>query len=116
MADEKKKIAIIRIRGIHGVRSDSKKAMLDWHLTRKNHCIILENADQGALQKMRDFITWGEVSDATVASLEKAKGKERVFRLNNPKGGWKSIRNHFPKGDLGYRGDKINDLIAKMLH
>lgn len=122
MADENKdkfkgkKIAIIRVRGMHGVRHDVVKVLSDFHLTRKNHCVVIDSPDKNALQKAKDYITWGEVTPATIASLEKAKGKERVFRLNNPIGGWKSVRNAFPKGDLGFRDAKINDLIAKMLH
>ena len=38
------------------------------------------------------------------------------FRLHPPRGGFKkSIRLPFPKGVLGYQGNKINELIVKML-
>ena len=109
-------MALIRVRGVHGVRKDIVQSLKQMHLTRKNHCIIADNVDKRVLQKIRDFTTWGEITPQTLAALEKAKGKEKIFRLNNPKGGWNGIKNHFPKGDLGYRGDKINDLIIKMLH
>ncbi len=111
-----KKIAVIRVRGVHGVRRDVAKTMSDFRLTRKNHCVIVESPDKHALQKAKDYVTWGEITPDVAAALEKAKGKVRVFRLNNPKGGWKSVRNAFPGGDLGYRGEKINGLITRMLH
>ncbi len=40
-----------------------------------------------------------------------------VFRLNPPKGGFKgSIKRPFKdKGELGYRGDKINELLKRMI-
>ena len=39
-----------------------------------------------------------------------------VFRLHPPKGGFHgSIKKPYPKGELGYRGEKINDLLAKMI-
>ncbi|MBR9682336.1 MAG: 50S ribosomal protein L30 [Candidatus Aenigmarchaeota archaeon] len=39
-----------------------------------------------------------------------------VFRLTPPSGGFKkSIKGHYPKGELGSRGDKINDLIKRMI-
>lgn len=39
-----------------------------------------------------------------------------VFRLTPPSGGFKkSIKTHFPKGELGNRGEKINDLIKRMI-
>ena len=38
-----------------------------------------------------------------------------VFRLNPPSKGYKSVRKFFPKGDLGYRGEKINELLKRMI-
>jgi large subunit ribosomal protein L30 len=38
-----------------------------------------------------------------------------VFRLTPPSKGFKSTKEPHPKGDLGYRGEKINDLIKKMI-
>jgi large subunit ribosomal protein L30 len=38
-----------------------------------------------------------------------------VFRLTPPKKGHKSIKEHYPKGSLGYWGDKINDLLKRMV-
>jgi len=38
-----------------------------------------------------------------------------VFRLVPPSKGYKSIRKFFPGGDLGYRGDKINELLKRMI-
>ena len=40
---------------------------------------------------------------------------EPVFRLNPPRKGHGSIKIHYPKGALGYRGEKINELIERML-
>jgi len=112
------KIAVIRVRGSLGVKSDVVRTMNELHLTRKNHCVLIDEHSslKGMLLKTRDYCTWGEVSDETVALLEKKKGKQKVFRLAPPVKGWKGgIKKHFPKGALGYRGDKINDLIKSML-
>jgi large subunit ribosomal protein L30 len=39
-----------------------------------------------------------------------------VFRLHPPKGGFRgSIKQPYPQGELGYRGDAINDLLVKMM-
>jgi len=39
-----------------------------------------------------------------------------VFRLHPPRKGFKSIKKHFKnKGDLGYRGEAINELIKRMM-
>ena len=38
-----------------------------------------------------------------------------VFRLSPPSKGFKSIKLHWPKGDLGYRGKDINELLKRMI-
>jgi large subunit ribosomal protein L30 len=39
-----------------------------------------------------------------------------VFRLIPAKGGFKySIKDNYPKGEIGYRGDKINELLERMI-
>lgn len=38
-----------------------------------------------------------------------------VFRLTPPSKGFRSIKEHFPKGDLGHRGEKINELLERMI-
>jgi len=39
-----------------------------------------------------------------------------VFRLNPPKKGYKSIKKSYKEGGaLGYRGEKINNLIQRMI-
>lgn len=98
----------------------------------------------GMIEKVKDYVTYGEINEETFKELLKKRGRlidktkkieiENViekflkedkkleelnikpfFRLHPPRGGLKSIKKHFPKGDLGYRGDKINDLIKRML-
>ena len=39
-----------------------------------------------------------------------------VFRLTPPSKGFKkSIKQHYPNGELGYRGKEINDLLKRMI-
>jgi large subunit ribosomal protein L30 len=38
-----------------------------------------------------------------------------VFRLTPPKKGHKSVKEHYPRGSLGYWGNKINDLLKRMI-
>jgi len=54
-----------------------------------------------------------------VDELEKGKKYESLnlkpfFRLHPPRKGIKA-KLHFPKGVLGYNGEKINDLVGRML-
>ncbi|MBI2650074.1 uL30 family ribosomal protein [Candidatus Woesearchaeota archaeon] len=98
----------------------------------------------GMLMKAKDYITWGEIDDETFKMLVEKRGEEfsgretdskgkikyndfvvinnkkikKYFRLNAPRKGFgrKGIKNPFTSGGaLGYRGEKINDLIKRMV-
>ncbi len=100
---------------------------------------------RGMLQKARSYIAWGNISkemleamvtkrgrksqdakltekeakEATSKILKSGSSKDAgikpVFRLSPPSKGYKSIRTDFPKGDLGDRGNKINELLKRMI-
>ena len=124
MTEEKKqssKVAVILIRGLIGVRYDIKDTLKMLNLNKKHACSVFETSPSvlGMLKKCKDYITWGEVTDETVKSLSKRKtAKDNVFKLSPPRGGFerKGIKTSFTLGGaLGYRADKINDLIKRMV-
>lgn len=47
--------------------------------------------------------------------LNKIENIQPVFRLTPPSKGLKSVNEHFPRGDLGYRGKEINELLERMI-
>lgn len=124
MAD--KKIAVIRIRGMTGVKHGIADTMTMLNLNTKNSIAILPNTPvyAGMVKKVKDFVTYGEISEETLKALA-AKRKNiskndqfMLFTLSPPIGGFerKGIKAAFSdKGALGYRADKINDLIKKMM-
>jgi len=129
------------------------------NLTRVNHCVIVPENDvtKGMLQKAKDYITWGEVNEATLADMIRIRGRlagdiaitdeylssntefgtvadmakamltseykmkdvegaKAVFRLHPPAKGYEGIKRSYRNGGaLGYRGEAINELIARML-
>ena len=122
-------IAIIRVRGVHGLRHEVARALTQLHLTRKNHCILIEGDApwiRNTLSKIKDYVTWGEIAPEALKALQEKRKPEFhsdrngvkfwLYRLNNPTGGWKGIKMHYPQGDLGNRKEKIGDLLVKMLH
>ena len=124
MTEEKKqssKVAAILIRGLIGVRYDIKDTLKMLNLNKKHACSVFESSPSvlGMMKKCKDYITWGEVSDETVKVLSKRNtSKDNVFKLCPPKGGFerKGIKNPFSLGGaLGYRAEKINDLIKRMV-
>jgi len=99
----------------------------------------------GMLKKAGSWLTWGEITEDSleriVSKRARMPGNKRleekdakgiikailkdsqmnrlpispVFRLSPPSSGFRSIRLPYPKGDAGYRGDKINDLLKRMI-
>jgi large subunit ribosomal protein L30 len=100
--------------------------------------------NMGMLKKVKDYVAWGEISEDTFKELVEKRGEEyqgpetcskgkikykkfftfnnkkykKYFRLNPPRKGFprKGIKIPFKVGgSLGCWGEKINDLIKRML-
>ncbi len=126
-----KKIAVIRIRGSIRVKKAVNDTLNMLKLYKRNYCVVLAETPSilGMLQKVKDYITWGEINDETLKllkekRLEKTKDKQgkvvekTFFRLSPPRKGFerKGTKVAFKVGGaLGKRGDKINDLIKRMI-
>lgn len=108
-------------------------------------CVVPNNPIYaGMLKKAKDYITWGELDNETFEMLVNKRGEEfngrqkdskekikyndfivinnkkikKYFRLSPPRKGFerKGIKHSFQQGGaLGYRGNKINDLIKRMV-
>ena len=116
------RVAIVRIRGITGVRFDIKKTLEMLNLHRKNHCVVvpLTDVNRGMIQKVKDFTTYGTIDDDTFKLLEEKRKVEgqKSYRLSPPRGGFerKGIKTPFTMGGaLGDRKEKINDLLKRMI-
>lgn len=137
-------LAVVRIRGTVNLVPKAKQTLKFLKLSRPNHCVIYpkEKSIEGMLRAVENLVTWGEINKETLEKLvykrgrmpgdkklEKKDAKEaaksiadkkktkikNVFRLSPPSGGYKSIKRSFPKGASGYRGEKINDLLKRMI-
>jgi large subunit ribosomal protein L30 len=120
------KIAIIRIRGTDDVKSGIESTLRMLKLHKKHTCSIYAKTDvlMGMLQKCKDYVTFGEIDEETYKLLVEKRaivkeGKtENYFHLHPPRGGFerKGIKTPYTlKGALGYRKEKINLLIKKMI-
>ena len=136
---EGKKIAAIRVRGNVTLGSDVKKTLNLLRLYRKNYCSVYENSPtvKGMLNNAKDHITYGEISEEIFQEILNKRGEEykgrsdfkKCFTLNNkkikpyfrlhpPVKGFerKGIKVPYSLGGaLGYRGEKMSELIKKML-
>ena len=151
--------AVIRVRGQPDVNKDIEYTMNLFGLYRVNHCSIVPDnpVTKGMLQKIKDYVTYGEVTPETLAQMIRVRGRlsgdraitdeylvensdfktiedfakaivdedykmrdveavKPVFRLHPPVKGYEGNKRSYRNGGaLGYRGEAINDLIARML-
>ena len=152
---------VIRARSDRGVERSIRETMSMLNLTKVNHATIIPDPPTyaGMLQKVKDFVTWGEISAEAIAGLIRDRGRlmgdhpitdavvkdgsnykdidsfakaiasgeatvkdleamKRVFRLHPPRGnkGWGGVKRHYTVGGaLGFRGDAIEELAARMM-
>lgn len=138
-------ILAVRLRGGISVKQGINDTMSQMRLSCVNRAALFEDnpANKGMLQKSKDYITWGEISeDALAAILPRALSEEALkakkfktykdcakailggkledmgfksIRLHPPRGGLRTIKRPFKMGgDLGYRGEAICDLVTRM--
>lgn len=126
-------LAIIRIKGMVGLRKPIKETLERLRLRRKYVCVLLgqKKEDLGMLMKIRNFVAFGEINKETLVKLVEKRGKlidktkkidakkiveeiekgkslvdlnlKPFFRLHPPRGGIES-KNHFGVGK-GVLGD-----------
>jgi len=113
-------IAIIRITGQVGLKKEIIETLYRLKIRKKYSCIVLNPTKEqmGMIKKVGDFIAYGEISEEMHKKLvEKRKtSTKNFFRLHPPRKGIES-KKHFGvgKGVLGNHGEKINELIERML-
>ncbi len=120
------KLAIIRIRGTDDVNGDIEATLRMLKLHKKHTCSVYDKTPviEGMAVKVKDYVTYGEIDEETEKLLIEKRpvvkeGKvQNYFHLSPPRGGFerRGIKAPFSmKGALGYRKEKINLLIKKMI-
>ena len=68
---------VVRVRSNVNVERSIRETMDYLNLTKVNHAVIIPENDQyrGMLQKAKDYITWGEASEATVEKMLSERGR-----------------------------------------
>lgn len=115
-----KKLLVVRLRGSIKVKQEIVDTLNMMKLYNKNNCVIVDSTPSmiGMLRKAAGYITWGEADEATIKLLKEKRGDVVPFRLQPPRKGFgrKGIKIPFRYGGgMGYRGDKINDLVQRMI-
>jgi large subunit ribosomal protein L30 len=136
---ENKLLAVVRVRGRASVRHDIRETMKRLNLNRINNLVLIYGTkpNLGMIKKCNDFITYGEINEETFGKLAERKELEATkedlklimeggkrpqelikmpIRMHPPRRGYEGIKSSFGnKGSLGYRGEKINALLKRMM-
>ena len=79
MAENKptRRFVVVRIRGRVGVRGEVEDTLKMLRLYRKFHATIVDDRPSymGMLQKVKDYVTWGEADEEVIALLLKRRGR-----------------------------------------
>ena len=101
---------VIRLRGTVNVVKKDKYIMDMLNIKKKHSFAIVPENSSDALKKIQKYVTWGEINNDVLTLL-----KNRKSGLAPPRKGFKNIKSLYPRGDIGYRGDKINELAMRMI-
>jgi len=77
MEQQRKCLAVVRVRGVSDIFREVNETMKMLHLERNCHATLVDNrpAYLGMLKKAQNYLTWGEVSKETLALLLKKRGR-----------------------------------------
>lgn len=96
-----------------------KRETLEQLLRRRGRLVGDERLTDGVVESITPFSSIAEFAEALFegrTGLGALPGLKKVFRLHPPKKGYKSTKRPFGDlGDLGYRGEGINELILRMI-
>jgi len=98
------KIAIVRVRGKVKVKKVVEDTLRMLRLYNKNYCVIIDNSQtaNGMIQKVKDYVTFGEVSDKIFLELVIKRGEIYSGRTQDSKGKIKYLRRYFEYDNKKY--------------
>jgi large subunit ribosomal protein L30 len=68
--------AVVKMRGVVKTKPDVRRTLELLNLDRTNHCVIIEDNEhyRGMLQKVKDYVAWGEINTETLTILLNKRG------------------------------------------
>lgn len=114
-------IAAVRIRGPVDLSDKVESTLESLGLDSRNSCVLVDSENDavvGMLDKVSDFITFGEIDEETVDLIEQKNGEASTgtnLGLHPPKGGFRDTRSHINSGGALGRREDMDDLLQRML-
>jgi large subunit ribosomal protein L30 len=114
-------IAAVRVRGLPDVSQKVSNTLDNLGLRKKHQVVVYEDdpSIEGMMNKAKDYVAYGEISDETVEALEERNGEDvehgTVVSLRAPKGGFKNTRKNVGQGGTLGKRDDMDDLLQRMV-
>ena len=69
--------AIVRLRGSVNTKPHIKDTLKMLRLHRINHCVVVPESPhyRGMIQKVKDYVAWGEIDEGALASMLEMRGR-----------------------------------------
>ena len=69
--------AVVQVRGVVNTRRDIKETLKMLRLHHINHCVLVPETPEyiGMIRKAKDFVAFGEVDAATLATILETRGR-----------------------------------------
>jgi large subunit ribosomal protein L30 len=77
-----------------------------------------KRVEEKELKAVTGYESFEQLAKALITGKMRLKDIDSVnpvFKLTPPSKGFKSTKEHYPRGDLGYRGKEINNLLGRMI-
>ena len=93
----------IKVRGTVSAQREARETLEMLHLSKSNHAVLVENSPSmvGMLKRVQSYVTWGEISNETVAALLMKRGRlagdKKLTEEYAQKTGYKSLANLQPQ-------------------
>ena len=117
--------AIVRLRGEVNLRPDIKDTLAMLHIHRVNHCVVVKEDPhyRGMIQKVKDYVAWGEIDDDTLAMLLERRGRlsanrrltEQYLKENTPYSSFKELAKAINSGSASLKDLQIKPIFRLLL-
>ena len=107
---------VVRVRGTVNVKSEISDTLKMLRLNQVNHCVLVpkKKTYQGMLQKVKDYVTWGDAKPETMAKLIIRRGRlegdkkisDKYIKANSDYSSVMAFAKALVKGEAQYKDIK----------
>ena len=115
-------IAAVKVRGDVDASEKISATLESLGLLKKNQVLFIEEDDEatkGMLNRAKDYISYGEVSEEVVEEVEEAKGVQveagTKVSMTPPSGGFRSTKKNFNDGGALGKRPRMDKLLRNMI-